>query len=560
MDGHSFRDGRLGTTAIKPSGLIQEALSCISGSRALGLALRLQYGAIDDLKDRLKFNPLHHLDQATARFDLLSIELIRKWVDLPGSSPSDRCNTALAGDIVSEHRCLLTNLHLRAARVSGTYAELLFISRVQSKIASWIGNSPLGWEDYVSWGPGATATLSSRNAVLDNKLLERQLSVTSSALVYAQQLISEDLHWLRARLGEHVDGPASLLPTEFLVTDANRLELAPKDAFKDRIICCEPTLNIFLQKGVGSLLRSYLRKAGCNLNDQTRNQRLAKLAYKAGLATVDLSAASDSLSRELVHLLLPPAWVELLDDLRSPCTSLPDASIKKERRVRRNEKFSSMGNGFTFELESLIFYAIASVVSDSPLVAVYGDDIIVPQSDAASLINWLRYFGFETNVQKTYVSGNYYESCGKHYFQGRDVTPVYQKSSLLEESEIVRFHNRLYRYWGFAGQYIFRPVLARLRAMTKVRMHVSEEGDHGCLTNDVKLVRWKTKENDFQALAFKSLVLVTEPVKNRYYVPSAYLAVVMRQPGYLRDGPISDGLPFRSTVRVTKKVRVRPVV
>jgi len=529
-----------------------EALSCIPSPRALGLALRLQYGATDDLKDRLRFNPRYHLDHDTARYDLLSIELIRKWKDLPGSSISSRVAAALSGDIDTERQCAATNARLRAVRENGSYSDLAFISKVQCKIQRIIGAAPVGWERHVNWGPGATATLSSVDAVLDNKLLEKQLSVTSSALVYARTIMSEDLHWLRARLGQHVDGPTTLLSAEFSLCDANRMETVPKDAFKDRLICCEPTLNIFLQKGVGSLLRDRLKQAGCNLNDQTRNQRLARSAYKAGLCTVDLASASDTLSRETVYALLPPCWVELLDDLRSPLTVLPLAG--GIRHARLNQKFSSMGNGFTFELESLIFYAIASVVDDSPLVGVYGDDIIVSAERSSQLIQWLAFFGFSTNVQKTYVEGCYYESCGKHFFKGFDITPVYQKAQLTTEIELVRFHNRLYRWWGMFGSILFKSVLRDVRRKTDARIHESEEGDAGCCNRHIAIVRHKA----FQRRAFKSIVFNVDPVRNSWYVPDAYLAVVLRYPGYTTDGAISDGLPFRSSVRLTKKVAVRP--
>lgn len=542
MAGHPFKGGHH---------WLALALSCIPSPRALGLALRLQYGAIDDLKDRLKFDPRLHQHHGTARYDLLSIELIRKFVDLPGTSAAARLAASLQGDLATELQCRDTNRRLLSTRTAGSVEDLTLISRVQAKIELIIGSRPAGWKRHVNWGPGATATLSAFDSVLDNKLLEKQLSVTSSALEYAREEMSSDLHWLMARLGVPVDGPTSLLPSEFSVIDANRMESAPKDAFKDRLICCEPTLNIFLQKGVGGLLRAKLLRAGCNLNDQTRNQILAKRAHKVRLATIDLSAASDTLSREAVYLLLPPAWVELLDDLRSPLTELPMTGGVRQKR--RNHKFSSMGNGYTFELESLIFYAIASVIDDSPFVGVYGDDIIVSQKRAAATVRALQFFGFSTNVQKTYVEGEYFESCGKHYFQGFDITPVYQKKSLNCETEFVRFHNRLYRWWDMFGSFLFSPVLSKLRKHSDTRIHESEDGDAGCLVRDIRVVRHKR----LQVPCFQSKVFQTTPIRNRHYVPSAYYAIVMRYPGYVTDGPISDGLPFRDSVRLTKKVAER---
>lgn len=169
---------------------------------------------------------------------------------------------------------------------------------------------------------------------------------------------------------------------------------------------------------------------------------MAARAYKDGLATIDLESASDTMCHGLVLDLLPPDWFVYLDALRSK-------SYVIDGQWRSFEKFSAMGNGFTFELESLIFYALArSVVpvEESQDVSVFGDDIIVPAKYAPQLLELLDYVGFLPNKQKTFVSGNFYESCGKHYHKGFDVTPIYQKEYPNDESETYRLANRLYRW------------------------------------------------------------------------------------------------------------------
>jgi hypothetical protein len=222
----------------------------------------------------------------------------------------------------------------------------------------------------------------------------------------------------------------------------------PKDAFVDRVICIEPTGNIYCQKGLGQVLRRRLKRSGVDLNDQTINQELArKGSIDGSLATLDLSSASDSLCYELVKAVMPPRWFNALNDCRSTATLLPDGTW------RHNEKFSSMGNGYTFELESLIFYALLRAVCDkSDVVSVYGDDLIVPNHQAQRCIEALDSIGFKTNESKSFSTGPFRESCGKHYFRGTDVTPVYQKESLLEREsnarlcQLYRAYNRLYRW------------------------------------------------------------------------------------------------------------------
>jgi hypothetical protein len=118
---------------------------------------------------------------------------------------------------------------------------------------------------------------------------------------------------------------------------------------------------------------------------------------------------------------LPSDWFELLELFRSSYTLVED-------RYHENEKFSSMGNGYTFELESLIFAAVAySAVPlcEHHLVGIYGDDIIVPQAYASDVVDALNYLGFKVNERKSFLAGSFFESCGTDWFKGQNVRPFY---------------------------------------------------------------------------------------------------------------------------------------
>lgn len=213
---------------------------------------------------------------------------------------------------------------------------------------------------------------------------------------------------------------------KYRLVEGNKVTTVPKNSKTDRVIAMEPAGNMLVQKGIGAYLKAKLKTRGINidLKDQTINQELAKIGSIDGsLATIDLKAASDSISIAVCELLLPPMWFELLMHTRSPIGELGDETITYE-------KISSMGNGYTFELESLLFWAISSAcidVSGSPdlRLSVYGDDIIVPSAEAPFVIDVLGYLGFSTNEKKTFSCGPFRESCGKHYFQGVDVSPFY---------------------------------------------------------------------------------------------------------------------------------------
>lgn len=226
----------------------------------------------------------------------------------------------------------------------------------------------------------------------------------------------------------------------------SRVDTVPKTFKTDRLICIEPEMNMRLQRGIGKLIRRALRRVNINLNDQTRNQQLAFIGSCTGsLATIDLARASDSVAVELVRDLLPSDWFEALMMTRSSYTQLPSGEWRKL------EKISSMGNGYTFELESLIFWALSSAcidvvgVSDKRL-AVYGDDIVLHHSAAPLLIHVLEVCGFATNVDKTFVTGPFRESCGKHYYHGADVSPFYVKQEIESEDRFYWFLNS-YRHW-----------------------------------------------------------------------------------------------------------------
>lgn len=385
--------------------------------------------------------------------DYAAFNALRKYA---GSSDEVALRAAAVASFKeTESKVRSTNLLLRRGVMINNVEPIIMLAR--RKIASMLGEREdriytVPWDRIlgdVEWGKGATASLEARFAHLDKKVLEPHLSVTPRAMKYARALLSTDSTWMSARYGEVV-GYCCPMPSEFSITPSGRFDTVPKDWKSRRSIDIQPTVNLYLQKGVGSYLRSVLKRHGINLDDQSRNQRLAGIAHKAMYATIDLASASDTIATELVRLLIPPALFEVLDDLRTH-------SIKVDDEVLHLHKFSAMGNGFTFELESLIFYALSWAVVRAEAddydteVAVYGDDIIVSQTHASRLIEVLEGCGFEVNRRKSFISGRFFESCGKHFFDGIDVTPFYQKELVVDTPSAIRFANRIFRWAARLG-------------------------------------------------------------------------------------------------------------
>jgi hypothetical protein len=263
-------------------------------------------------------------------------------------------------------------------------------------------------------------------------------------------------------------------------------------------------MNIFLQKGIGGVIRKRLKRVGVDLNDQTHNQELAREGSISGkLCTVDLSSASDTISQEVVRHLLPTDWFEAMSSLRSETGILPNGS-----RIRY-QKVSSMGNGFTFELESLLFWALADatrfhVGEMDRRMAIYGDDIIVPVGMYPTLKSVLEFAGFEVNSKKTHVDGPFRESCGKHYFLGTDVTPIYFKDKVDSYPRYIWACNQLKR-WSHNGclglETTFRPLWDEIHGRLKgfwSKPHIPDGMGDGALIGDFDEVRPQRATRGFQ--------------------------------------------------------------
>lgn len=367
-----------------------------------------------------------HKDLSAFRKDYSVYSLLRKWQGL--KVDTDREANAFQSWKEAEERCFHTNRKLVHETTTGCYSVApRIISDAQRKIARILG--PVQMDSISSlcrFGNGATFD-KRRGTSHAEKYVSP--TVTINAVPYACITLSGDTY-----VGQLVGGFRDLK-----IVRANRMVMVPKTSKTDRPISAEPTLNSFIQQGIGRYIRSRLMKFGVDLDDQTINKDLARRAYFDGLATIDLTSASDTLCIGLVKLLLPEPWFELLDATRSHFTQY-------KGKTYLNSKFSSMGNAFTFELESLIFYALTSASCDANVTSVYGDDIIIKDSDYPSVVKTLEWAGFVINKDKSYRTGSdFFESCGGQYFRGEDVTPPFQKDVCRYPHEFIALHNRLVR-------------------------------------------------------------------------------------------------------------------
>lgn len=362
-------------------------------------------------------------------FGLSETQVIRRRqvAALFTKNPTIGCTDALREQravekwFLAESQCLAANRRFSVfpIELSENFSsdEALLISRVRRKISRILGRLPNLRELGYRLGPGASVGVSRKTSARFK--FGAIPTCSANAAIHLRWLQQEHPHW---------DLSNAQIAT-------GRLQFVPKDATKFRSIVVEPTVNTYLQLGLGTLIRSRLAKAGCNLRSQETNRDLCRFGSLTGLiGTIDLSNASDTIARAVVEELLPADWYTLLDSMRT-------RSVVYHEKLVAQQKFSSMGNGFTFELESLIFFAIAKVVcNDSDFVSVYGDDIIVPTRYYEDSVRALELFGFSVNLSKSFSEGPFRESCGKDFLSGVDVRPVYLKDH-LSILELYRLHN-----------------------------------------------------------------------------------------------------------------------
>lgn len=211
-----------------------------------------------------------------------------------------------------------------------------------------------------------------------------------------------------------------------------RVCLVPKDSRGPRVISCEPLELMWIQQGLMRALYAHidahpLTKGCVQFIDQSTNNRLAREGSDAGLATIDLKEASDRVPHSLVKRVFPSPLREALDSARSIATTLPNG------RILRLDKFAPMGSSLCFPVMALTIWSCIvttlmhkySISNPSKIVGrvfVYGDDVIVPECDAPEAIAALEVIGLKINYDKSYITGQFKESCGGFYFRGHDVT------------------------------------------------------------------------------------------------------------------------------------------
>lgn len=408
------------------------------------------------------------------------------------------------------------------------------------------------------FGPGAS--LKSVGTDFYSKVGSSDLSATSSIFfrVY-RSYIANRPGWRGAEFFRTAAGFGDRIVT------GNKLAFVPKNVDISRTICIEPSLNMFAQLGLADLIERRLK--GLYSIDLTKqpevNRALAQEGSKTGsLITIDLESASDSISLKMVERNLPKDVVQWLKVLRSPVSDTLQGPV--ELRM-----VSTMGNGFTFPLQTAIFSSVvlaAKRVLGRPRTragkdwSVFGDDIICHQHDVGAVLSLLRILGFQVNPQKSFFEGPFRESCGHDYYRGHDIRGVYIKSLSTVQDRFVAI-NRLNDWSSVHGVKLPRTVQLLQGSVPNFLVPLWEADTSGIRVTSASARhlkvghRWRFRASEFvpSMLRFdEGMVRGPRGTKRRVLNPEAlYLAFLN---GSLEQGTISirhSAKSYRTRTRYT---------
>lgn len=294
------------------------------------------------------------------------------------------------------------------------------------------------------------------------------------------------------------------------VFESSRLTTVPKTWEIRRTICVEPSLNMSYQLMIGDGILDILRyRFGIDLADQpTWNRMLARIGSETDeFGTIDLASASDSISSDMVSWCLRDngcqelySWLQFA---RCPSTNVNGSEVQLHM-------LSSMGNGFTFPLQTALFVCVVEAVyrlleltprfrSQQVLrdgrwidleanAGVFGDDIVVRREAYDLVCRLLHLLGFTVNGNKSFNEGYFRESCGHDYFRGHNVRGIYLKSLLTPQSRITAV-NQLTRWSVRQGIPLLNTIATLLNSVENAPIVPLHEMDDSGIKSPCALMR-----------------------------------------------------------------------
>lgn len=340
------------------------------------------------------------------------------------------------------------------------------LSTVRRRLLTMCSGFTIDYTDVtIDVGPGETFTNNSGHTQMISKLSDLSHWTTTSTcleetklLIYynrslkrlAKQHIGKIHRTERAKLyNSHSSHPTpgfavfcDLLDRILVIVPGSRGASVPKNNETDRFINIEPFFPMLLQRMVAKGLLKCLKASGYALDGNTNysvrfgdRQVIHKRMIKdAKYATIDFSNASDSVCLNVIQSLFPQKIVSLLENFRSHDVVLDEVPFELF-------KLSSMGNGFTFEVMTMLLLAACRVYTDD--CSVFGDDVIIPNCYAQDFLSLTEILGFRPNNKKTFIGSNFRESCGSFFHDDAGYLTSFDFTRCEVYNDVIITHNKL---------------------------------------------------------------------------------------------------------------------
>ena len=196
-------------------------------------------------------------DWRTLMKDYLAVELVSKadFLNLPGTN---RAEVAIQKFLESEAHCYTTNVRFVSAIRDPVFPDsdvATVFHRARRKIARLLGE--FSWEEAegcMAFGPGASVGVTRKRSHAVHKFGLLRPTVTGECATLAQLLIRRCPQWSKT-----VPVISGMTEDCFSVVQGSRITTVSKNAKTDRVIAIEPLMNMYVQKGIGKLIRGQSR-------------------------------------------------------------------------------------------------------------------------------------------------------------------------------------------------------------------------------------------------------------------------------------------------------------
>lgn len=441
---------------------IMDLLEELNSARSLALAISFRnalYKTVD--LTLLKELDPHVFDDAhTYQIHKQAIALFKKstYIAYDGDATAESIENFLLVDL----QCVISD---NKVRTLGLY-EKGILQKASEYISQTLGEIPNYDEIFtgLTFSSGSVSGIGGDDVNIVTKLEDFvQLPLSKGATPFLSYLLRDPL--------------VTSLYRNTYPADYAELFCVPKQYNKVRVAAKSQLGNMLLQRPIGLFIGKRLRqRCGIDIATQQDFHKFIVSNYWDCYATIDQSDASDRICVELCKALLPYDWFRLLNLTRHRYLKIKDYD-----QLYSMHKMANQGNGFIFELQTLIYYALAKATvcvlhgeerANKTLISVFGDDMICEEAFAPAISRTLEFCGQKINFDKSFFSGRFKESCGVDTFDGFNIRPKYIKQfskNLRGFYELANFIRSLYDCNLVGGNRSILDVRAYQRCITAIK-------------------------------------------------------------------------------------------